>query len=152
MRSLKSTQPWADVLVEAMDKDKQETYLHRKAAVDFYISGEPVYEIYKITGIASKELHRLLGRCMIFSRDGLVYGYRALIPRLSLSGYNRVSKLGSQLPESKAGYAGILMQTFSRYPELKTHLDNIILKKKSKALFTNMRLNLKHYTSALRIF
>ncbi len=126
---LLATQPWAEVLLEAMEPKTREKYLSRKKALDLYVEGEPLATIYQLTGITSQGIHRLITRCMKLSPEGIVFGYRALIPNLSILGYVRTAPVESKLPESKSGYAGALHQLFRRCPGLEDHLNDKILKR-----------------------
>lgn len=126
---LLSTQPWAEVLVDAMDSVTRERYLSRKKALDLYIAGETIESIHKLTSVNAKDIHRLIKRCTRLSPNGIAFGYRGLIPNLAISGYVRSAPVKSQLPEVKSGYAGALTQLFSQYPGLQTFLDDKILKK-----------------------
>ena len=51
----------------------------RRAAVELYISGSPLREIAKQTGISSRQLYWLLDCCLKPAEDGQVFGFRALI-------------------------------------------------------------------------
>lgn len=132
IQTMLTTQPWAEVLVEAMDAVTRERYLNRKKAIDLYVAGDAVESIHKLTSINAKDIHRLIKRCTRLSPDGIVFGYRGLIPNLAIAGYVRSAPVKSQLPEAKFGYAGALTQLFSQCPGLQEYLNDKILKKGSR--------------------
>ncbi|WP_434570366.1 hypothetical protein J3P88_16600 [Pseudomonas sp. Z3-6] len=102
------------------------------AAIDLYLDGDPVEHIADLTGIRPSELTRLIARCVSTASDGTVWGFRALIPSFRIKAYERTSALEKKVPGTRSGYAGVLTQTLSKYPDLYDKLVNKILKRRAK--------------------
>lgn len=128
--SILETKPWAPIHTSNMTAVDRDLFERRKAAIDLYLEGHPVEEIADITKIRPSDLTRLIARCLSTATDGTVWGLRALIPGFRIKAYERTSLFNKSSPGARAGYAGVLTQTFSKYPGLYDKLVNKILKKK----------------------
>jgi hypothetical protein len=126
-----ATQPWPPVLVELLTADSGELFKKRKFAVDLYIKGEALDSIESQTGVRRSDLSRLIERCMKIHSDGLVYGYRALIPHIRTTSYTRVTAPKSNKPSGRGGYAGAFEALLKKYPELHEKLIQKILPRKN---------------------
>lgn len=130
--SLEATRPWGNVHTSMMDESDKEVFDARKKAVDMYVEGSPIEEIYKSTNVSGADLRRYIKRCMSIHPDGLVAGYRALIPHFRLASYKRVAPLQSVESSNRGGYSGALGMLFKQYPDLKEYLIDKIIPRKSK--------------------
>lgn len=73
------TSTWPAVDHHALPAERRSEFMARRAAVELYISGSPLREIAKQTGISSRQLYWLLDCCLKPAEDGQVFGFRALI-------------------------------------------------------------------------
>ncbi|MEX5502261.1 hypothetical protein Q1J61_00580 [Pseudomonas putida] len=125
-----ATQPWPAVLVELLCENDKDTFECRKSAVDMYLKNAPLVDIEKQAGVRRSDVSRLLSRCMSLHPDGLVYGYRALIPHIRTTPYIRTADVKSNGESGRGGYAGALQSLLKKYPELHEKLVKKILPKR----------------------
>lgn len=130
--SILETRPWAPVHTSNMTAEQRDLFNRRVAAIDLYLNGDPVEIIADLTRIRPSELTRLIARCGGTASDGTVWGFRALIPGFRIKAYERTSVLKKTIPGTRSGYAGVLNQTLSKYPDLYDKLVNKILKTRAK--------------------
>lgn len=126
-----ATQPWSPVLTELLTAENCEIFQSRKSAVDLYVKGEALDCIESRTGVRRSDLSRLIGRCMKIHPDGLVYGYRALIPHIRTTSYTRSTAPKTNKPSGRGGYAGAFEALLKKYPELHEKLIQKILPRKN---------------------
>lgn len=148
-QAIRSTQPWALVLTDGMDEKRKTIFDNRMKAIELYLEGDSILAIEDASGIGCAELYRTITRCISASPDGLVWGYRGLIPSLRLKSYERKSPLKSKLPESKVGYAGVFSNLLAKYPDLEETLIKKILKLKSDKAIYEYRIRPKHVHKAM---
>lgn len=125
-----ATQPWPDVLAELLCDDDKDIFDCRKSAINMYLENFPLVDIEKESGVRRSDLSRLLNRCMALHPDGLVYGYRALIPHTRTTPYNRTADVKTNGESGRGGYAGALQALMKKYPELHEKLVRKILPKR----------------------
>jgi hypothetical protein len=153
--SIEATRPWSNVHTSMMSESSRAVFDARKKAVDMYVDGELIEDIFKYTNIPSSDLRRYTKRCMSICSDGMVAGYRALIPHFRIASYERVAPMESFDKSGRGGYAGALGALFRQYPDLKQFLIHKIIPGKSKkvpneinmkpkALFAHFIKFLKH--------
>lgn len=129
---IRETRPWSPVHTSEMATEERDLFDRRVTAVEMYLEGEPVKEIFDITRISASNLTRLIDRCLSTAADGTVWGFRALIPGFRIKTYERTAALNKALPGSRSGYVGALGQTLLKYPELHDKLIKKILKIRSE--------------------
>lgn len=113
---------WASVLQENLSPDKRDIFNKRKKAIEMYISGKyPLKEIYNQTRINDLQIRRLLQRCLSYDQDGVMYGFRALIP------YKRIQKNSPIYRPNKTGFANSFNLLLETYPSLKTLIHQLYL-------------------------
>ncbi|KPB57126.1 hypothetical protein ALO62_200111 [Pseudomonas amygdali pv. myricae] len=151
-QAIRLTQPWAKVITDGLDSNEKYIFDLRVKAIELYVEGDSLGAINEASGINGAELYRLINRCLSVSKNGLVWGYQALIPNVRLKNYDRVSPLKSKLPESKSGYAGAFTNLLARYPDLELTLIREILKLKHEKAVYEFRIKPKYVHKAMLDF
>ena len=96
----------------ALDEKKRAVFLSRKKAVIMYLSGYSASEIKNECGIGSKQINRLIReRCVLNHPDGLIYGWRGLVPQLHLKSYVRTKNI--EVDGFSYGAVGAMQNNFS---------------------------------------
>lgn len=124
------TANWPTVNYMILDENDMSEFLRRKTAIDMYMENTiPVKEIISETGIDDNTLRRLVKRCFEVDSEGVIWGYRALIPRKRILNYLRKDSfaiIGSKPGGSKVGLFELLLDT---YPVLKEKIYKIYFSK-----------------------
>jgi hypothetical protein len=120
-------------------------YLARKLAVRLYLAGESAETIKQQCSMSAKQAYRLIReRCLQPHSDGLVYGWRALVPHLRIKPYKRHRKV--RVDSFGNGAAGALEAMLDRHPDLREDLDaRIRAYSKGKGLEEVKRTARQHY-------
>jgi hypothetical protein len=106
----------------ALPPAKLKTYRLRKNAVEMYLEGHSEKAIIERCGISLKHIYRLITeRCLAPHADGLIYGWRGLIPDLRIKPYRRKRKVRVDL-DGKGG-AGALTLVLETHPDVRLRLD-----------------------------
>ncbi|WP_410768714.1 hypothetical protein [Fontibacillus sp. BL9] len=108
--------PIVDELLLA--EEDRNIYIARKNAVNMYFKGTKVKEIHELTGIHPKNLRRIVRRCMSISDNGVVWGFRALIPQKKVKNYQLIIKNGKKNASRKTGEFNLLLETYPVLPDL----------------------------------
>lgn len=118
---------WPDPDVGALTPKALDLYLLRKQAVTLYLQGLNGPAIVAATGVHPRYLNRTIReRCMRPHPDGLVYGWRGLVPGVHIASYTRKSKIK---PNAKGGgAAGALSNLLLQEPDFAQRLNAQILK------------------------
>jgi len=115
----------------ALPPAKLKTYRLRKKAVEMYLEGHSEKAITERCGTSLKHIYRLITeRCLAPHADGLIYGWRGLIPNLRIKPYRRKRKVRIDL-DGKGG-AGALTLALETHPDLRLRLDKRILASPTK--------------------
>ncbi len=110
----------------ALNGQKLKDYQQRKEGIQLYLNGASVAFIRRECGLEPKYIYRLIReRCLEVHPDGLIYGWRGIVPRLHIKPYRR-KKLIS-VDAAGFGAAGALTVTLELHPDLKTKFDQRIL-------------------------
>lgn len=111
----------------ALQGDDRRQYLQRKQGVEMYLEGQSEQVIRKTCGLGLKHIYRLITeRCLETHSDGLIYGWRGLIPHLHIKPYRRKRRV--KINESGHGAAGVMQTVLDLHPELRKTFDERILK------------------------
>ena len=122
-----SVESWPTIDEGALSAAALEIFQRRRRAVLLYLSGASNDTLYVETGFKARYInHTIRNRCMHPHPDGLVYGWRALIPGLHISAYTRKKKVTAD--HNGLGTAGALGNLLSLQPEFATQLDKQILR------------------------
>jgi hypothetical protein len=125
---------WPTVQVSLIPENDQELFNHRCDAVTKYIDGYAISEIEETTGISQKLISSLVKRCLIYSSDGRILGFRALIPFINLKKYERKAQVNHKYPDAQGGLSGVFCNTLNKFPEIEKKLIQYIKKKNSPEL------------------
>ncbi|MBY0009652.1 hypothetical protein [Paenibacillus typhae] len=109
---------WPIVDELLLSKEEREIYTMRKNAVVLYFKGDELKNIQVQTGVHPKNLRRLVQRCISVSDDGLVWGFRALIPQKKVKSYQLSLTSKKKNPSRKTGEFRLLLETFPTLQEL----------------------------------
>ncbi|MBP1931986.1 hypothetical protein [Ammoniphilus resinae] len=124
---------WPKVLIENLSLIDQEKFNQRKLAIEMYIEGKtPINKITEKTQINRVNLNRLLKRCLEHDDQGIIWGYRALIPRKRITSYQRTKTVPSQIHETSL--PGAFSQLLRNYPIIKEKIDEIYLKRNKNVI------------------
>jgi putative transposase len=120
---------WPLVFVEGLSKDDQDIYNRRKEGIDLYFRGVSLKKIKKLTKIDSKDIYRLVDRCLELDKSGQIWGYRALIPRKRLEDYQRTASIDQ--PNTKL--TGAFKTLLKNFPQIRDEIIRLFLHGHSKS-------------------
>ncbi len=81
---------WAPVDADALEPDRREQFLRRRAAITRYLAGDSGAAIKEATGLSLSNVYRLIvSRCLATHADGTLMGWRGALPFLRVHGYQR---------------------------------------------------------------
>jgi transposase InsO family protein len=110
----------------AFAEDHRVLYLNRKNAVKLYVSGSSAETILDNCGFTLSHVYRLITeRCLCPHPDGLIYGWRALVPNAHIRPYRRQRLVKPN--ESGHGASGALQAVLDLHPELRKAFEKRIL-------------------------
>ena len=114
---------WQTVLEDNIENEEyKKLYLRRKKAIDMYFDNVKISKIVEETGFHRNTIRKFAKRClMIDEKNGLPFGYVALIP------YKRIQKY-KRIDDKKEKCTGKFNQLLSEYTVLKDFIDNTYLK------------------------
>lgn len=115
---------WPSVDEMLLDEESRTCFVTRKNAVVMYFKGDKLDEIQEKTGVQPKNLRRLVQRCISISDDGVVWGFRALIPQKNVKGYRLKITSKSRNVSRKTGEFNLLLET---YPVLQDIIKDLFL-------------------------
>lgn len=124
---------WPTILIENIESSKREKVIAQIAALKLYLSNFPTSEITRLTGIKRDILPRLTRKCLTLAGDGMIFGFRALLPYARVNEYTRRAPQTEKFPEAHGGQAGLLSSLISSTPDIEKHLVSYI-KQESKRL------------------
>lgn len=132
---------WKTVCEDALDAKVREIYLKRKEAVDMYIDGHSLLDIYNKTGIDKSLVVKLTQRCAIsVDSYGENLGYTSLLPYKRVSAYQRVANTSID-----KGQSGTFSKLLSDFPHLKNFIENQYFRKNSATLEKVMSIKVLHH-------
>ena len=114
---------WPSVDRNALSADIKVIFEQHLEALERYLAGGSVRQIFAETEIRPQQLYRLLKRCLTRHDDGRVFGYRGLLPHVHVNAYTRhreVSKLGNA---GSRGTAGAFRQLLEQHSALEDWID-----------------------------
>jgi putative transposase len=131
---------WAEVDPSVLNEKDKMVYEKRKIAIDLFLSKQKSSEeVSENSGISVSEIYRLADRCLLEDENGVLFGYRALIPNKRLATYKR-----KELPTGCAGNkVGAFSKLLDQYPSL-ADLIELKLWGKDRKIVVDKRINIKH--------
>lgn len=101
-------------------------YLLRKRAVQRYLEGASDAELRRCFSLSLKRVYRLItSRCLQEHPDGLIYGWRGLVPNLRIKPYTRKHKV--VVDPAGRGAAGAMQTILDLNPDLRKAFEKRIL-------------------------
>jgi putative transposase len=141
-RTLLNLEQWPGVCEEAIkDPNRLMQYKARRRAVELLVDRVPIAQIQSATGISGRMALHWLRRALRIHPDGLIFGFRALIPWIHIVPYRRHATVDWEGPSGSGG-SGAFDKLLRDYPELKELIDGEILKKKRKQVYES-RISIK---------
>ncbi len=134
-RKFLEIEKWPEVLIDSLSSEHQDIFTRRKKAVELYILNNiSVSEISNLTRIERHEIIRLVKRCLQEDENGVIWGYRALIPQKRVNRYQRKERLLNIKPQDKVNFTGAFNQLLNMYPTIKEKLINYYLNNKKNSI------------------
>jgi len=110
----------------AFSDNDRSLYLKRKNAVKMYFSGCSDESLRESCGFCLVHVYRMITeRCLQTHPDGLIYGWRGLIPKLRIKPYTRNKKV--DIDEFGNGAAGAMQLVLDLHPDLRKSFEKRIL-------------------------
>lgn len=119
---LRNFETWSAPEEASLREEDRATYLSRKQAVCAYLEGSSLSRIQERYGFSKAQVYRMVGRCLESRPDGSLFGFHALIPRLTVARYQRRASFSSDLAIGRRGCAGLFVQLMSEHPDLYTYI------------------------------
>jgi hypothetical protein len=115
----------------AFTEEVRNQYINRKNAVKAYLNGFSDEALRSKYNISLVQVYRLVTeRCLETHPDGLIYGWRGLIPHLRIKSYTRTKSI--QIDSYGYGTAGSLQLVLNQHPDLRAAFEKKILKSPAK--------------------
>lgn len=117
----------------ALPEGRRLRYLRRKRGLDLYLAGASDRAIRAACGLGLKQVYRLLTeRCLETHPDGLIQGYRGLVPHLHIHPYRRTRPV--RVDAAGRGASGALALVLELHPDLRRAFEKRILASPAEAL------------------
>lgn len=121
---------WPLTLVDMLSNDDQDKFSRRKRAIEMYLDGNISNKhIIAETGICKDELYRFTRRCFELDKNGIIWGYRALIPEKRIKSYTRKEPPN----KSEKGFAGAFEYLLATYPAIREMIEQLYLHRKKRS-------------------
>ncbi|MFX3637404.1 MAG: hypothetical protein ACE3L7_02015 [Candidatus Pristimantibacillus sp.] len=128
---------WPEVDESRLTNEDREIYLRRKSAVMMYFRREgTTNEIKILTTISRQALNRLINRCMSLDENGVVWGFRGLIPHKNVKSYKLQIIVDKRNESRKTGEFLLLLE---KYPDLKDLIADYFFGRNRKSLEPAMK-------------
>lgn len=115
---------WPTVDDSRLSEIEKNRYVNRRDAIVMYFKRVDMKEIQRSTHISPQNLRRLVKRCIDLDENGVVWGFRALIPYKKVKSY-RLDVLKEDRNESrKTGEFNLLLET---HPDIKDLITDLYL-------------------------
>lgn len=139
---LRDPRNWPSADPESLRSEARELFLRRQRAILDFLSGAPTDGIRADTGLSRSEIYRLIRRCAQTHPDGMIYGFRALIPYSRTREYVR----RKNITDSDAKGGGLLSALFEQYPQIESTVREAFRGggRRGKRLKGNLSLNEIH--------
>ncbi len=122
---------WKDITADVVPEEKRAVFLQRKKAIDMYIDGRSVKEIYDKTGLRHNNISKFIDRCLQTDEKGGYKGYSSLL-------------LYKRIDSKSKNVAGRFMKMLEEHPELKAYIEGCWYGDKKYTLERNMSYNSLH--------
>ncbi|CAJ0744823.1 hypothetical protein R16034_04850 [Ralstonia edaphis] len=95
-----------------------------KSAISLYHAGVDFTEIKKQTKISENEVRREIRRCLTPDGRGSIFGFRAIVERCRVAGYERKKSTSRPKTTLSFGLSGALSHLFEEYPYLRKRVES----------------------------
>ena len=109
---------WPAFDAAALPARWRSTFLARRQAVELYVANVAVTQIEQRTGVDRRQLYRLLDHCVAPHEDGLVFGWRGLVPYARVDDYVRTARVQLSRDGTGSGAAGAFGLLLQAHPIL----------------------------------
>jgi Integrase core domain. len=139
------TDNWPNVLVDNLTPEDKDVYLNRKKAIDFYMKNEmTVTKICDISGLKRHHLSRLIRRCLSFDEEGVLWGYRGLIPQKNTTVYALKNPPQNLTSQDNKKYPGLFQYLLDQYPSIKEVIEDFYFKRRKPGIIQEPRIKVKN--------
>ncbi len=107
---------WPSIDPTALEAKDLTRFEKLKRAVEGYLNGEKARDLLEQLELTYEDLYRAVRRCTTRHEDGLLFGWRALIPGIRVKRYTRSNPVRIREGGHLGGYAGALQVCFKRHP------------------------------------
>ncbi|MGO4731163.1 hypothetical protein [Paenibacillus sp. 2KB_22] len=132
---------WPSVDESSIKEPMRTNYIQRKKAVNMYFSRDRLEEIQEVTGVSPRNLRRLVQRCMQYDRDGVVIGFRGLIPQKNVKVYQLNVFNKNQNNDRKTGEFNRFLDM---HPDIRELIEDLFLGRKNRSLEPVMKVKHVH--------
>lgn len=138
---------WPTVLSDQLDEKSRPIFLKRKQAVELYLKNDkPVRDISALTGIKRNHIYQFAKRCMETDENGVIWGFRALIPNKRITSYQR-----KNLPKGKSSkLTGAFMLLLNTHPTIKDTIHDYYLNSRKQKGGINYKVLHKKFLDSCR--
>lgn len=98
------------IVESSLGEEDRAAYASQKRAVCAYIEGTQLPRIQEIHGYKKTQVYRMVGRCLESRPDGSMFGFYALIPRMTVASYRRRASFNSGSSIGSGGRARLFGQ------------------------------------------
>ncbi|WP_449391369.1 hypothetical protein [Eoetvoesiella caeni] len=105
-----------------MSREQAQKFIARKEAMQLYFADQRVKDIERRTGVPWKKLASMAQKCLHVAPDGKIFGFRALIPHIRISRYQRRAEFKDKRQHQQGGQAGALGAMLARFPDIEDEL------------------------------
>ena len=115
---------WPSVDVASLGEKKRTRFYAMKSAIALYHAGVDFSEIKKRTKISENEVRREIHRCLTPDGRGSIFGFRAIVERCRVAGYERRKSTSRPKSTLSCGLSGALGRLFEEYPDLRERIES----------------------------
>ncbi len=133
---------WPTVMIDNFKPEQKEIYSRRKQAVEMYLKDHTLEDIKEATGLGRKEVNRYIKRCLTHDENGVIWGYRGLVPQKNLTRYQRKS-FPSEEENKNTKLTGAFQLLLTKYPTIQEAIHDYYFRKKQKSV-TDPVIRTKH--------
>ncbi|WP_141104356.1 hypothetical protein [Noviherbaspirillum denitrificans] len=124
---------WPEPNIDYLSQKERDAYNLRRRAVEMYAEGDNYEDIHAATRKKAGEVRRLVKRCVKF-HNGSIIGFVALLPGRRTERYTRKKEIRRGIADGSGGCAGALSALLEKYPDLETHVSNLLFKRSSEEI------------------
>lgn len=132
---------WPSVDENVLNESSHTVYVQRKNAVLMYFRRDSLDNIQQTTGISPRNLRRLIRRCIQYDEDGVVLGFRGLIPQKNVKKYELDVLSKKRNKEQKTGEFNRFLDM---HPDIKELVKDLFLGRKKRSLEPVMKIKHIH--------